>query len=311
MENNILFEKINTAYEELIQKLGSEAVKKDEPMKSHITFRVGGNADLYIKPETAEDIDFTVKCLKKNNIEFFIIGNGSNLIVQDKGIRGAVIQIYDNFSDVDVDGDVIYAKGGTLLSKVASIAMDNGLGGREFASGIPGSIGGAVYMNAGAYGGEMKDIVVSVDILDENGNILTLSKDDMDFSYRKSIICNSKKIILGCKLKLYTDEKENIKSKMSELSKQRKEKQPLEFPSAGSTFKRPEGYFAGKLISDADLKGYSIGGAQVSEKHAGFIINKGNATSKDILDLIEHCQKVVFEKFGVKLEPEVKIIGER
>ncbi|MBR6543328.1 MAG: UDP-N-acetylmuramate dehydrogenase [Anaerotignum sp.] len=296
--------------QELQTRLGEEGLKLQEPMKEHTTFRVGGPADLFLMPADAEELKDAIEILKKYEVPVMVIGNGSNLLVRDKGIRGAVIQIYNRMADITVDGDLIEAKGGALLSAVAAKAADASLTGLEFASGIPGSIGGAVVMNAGAYGGEMKDVLVSVDVLTKELEVKTIPAEELKLSYRHSIVPEAGYIVLGAKLKLTKGEDAAIRGRMAELAEQRREKQPLQYPSAGSTFKRPEGYFAGKLVQDAGLKGKTIGGAQVSEKHSGFLINIGGATAQDILDLIAFCQKEVKDQFGVTMEPEVKIVGE-
>ncbi len=296
--------------QELQKRLGEEGLKLQEMMKEHTTFRVGGPADLFLQPKDAEELKDAIGILEKYHVPVMVIGNGSNLLVRDKGIRGAVIQIYNRMADISVEEDIIVAKGGALLSAVAAKAADASLTGLEFASGIPGSIGGAVVMNAGAYGGEMKDVLVSIDVLTKDLEIKTISAEKLELGYRHSIVPEAGYIVLGAKLKLQKGQEEAIRSRMAELAEQRREKQPLRFPSAGSTFKRPEGYFAGKLVQDAGLKGKTIGGAQVSEKHSGFLINIGGATAQDILDLIAFCQKEVKEQFGVTLETEVKIVGE-
>ena len=236
-----------------------------------------------------------------------ILGNGSNVLFMDQGYDGVIIQIYSNMNSIKIEDDVIYAEAGALLSKVASFARDNELTGMEFAAGIPGTLGGAVVMNAGAYGGEMKDIIEYVDILEEDLTVKRYLCDEMEFGYRHSIVEGSK-VVLGAAIKLDKGDVESINKKMAELKEARVSKQPLEYPSAGSTFKRPEGYFAGKLIEDSGLKGYSVGGAMVSTKHSGFVINYDNATSSDVLTLISDVQNVVYDKYGVKLEPEVRII---
>ena len=280
----------------------------NEPMKLHTTFRTGGPADCFIKLENAEELKGIIEELKSKNEKYYIIGNGSNLLVSDDGIRGTVIQLGDDFSDIKVDGDTIYACSGVLLSILAKTARDNCLTGLEFASGIPGTLGGAVVMNAGAYGGEMKNVIVSVDAF-VNGEIITIPAEEMEFSYRHSICMEKEMIILGALMQLNKGNKDEISAEMEELSRKRREKQPIEYPSAGSTFKRPEGYFAGKLIMDSGLAGYSIGGAEVSEKHCGFIINKGGATSDDVFRLIKYVQSEVENKFGVVMEPEVRFMG--
>ena len=295
---------------ELQEKLGEEGLKLQEPMKEHTTFRVGGPADLFLMPKSAEELKESIEILKKYDVPMMVIGNGSNLLVRDKGIRGAVIQVYNRMAEITVDGEIIEAQGGALLSAVAAKAADASLTGLEFASGIPGSIGGAVVMNAGAYGGEMKDVLVSVDVLTKELEVKTIPAEELELGYRHSIVPEAGYIVLGAKLKLTKGEDAAIRGRMAELAEQRREKQPLQYPSAGSTFKRPEGYFAGKLVQDAGLKGKTIGGAQVSEKHSGFLINIGGATAQDILDLIAFCQKEVQAQFGVTLETEVKIVGE-
>ena len=297
-------------FEDLCNFTNERNIFVDEPMKNHTSFKTGGVADYFLQPSNSEELKNIILYLRKSNIKFFIMGNGTNLLVSDKGIRGVVIQ-FKNMNSITVDNDIIKVDCGVLLSNIAKIALENELEGFEFASGIPGSFGGAVCMNAGAYGKEMKDVILSVDVMTTLGEIKTLSLDELEFSYRNSCILKNNYIIINGCIKLKKGNYNNIKILMNELSLKRKEKQPLAYPSAGSTFKRPKGYFAGKLISDSGLKGYSIGQAQVSEKHAGFIINKGDATTDDILKLIEYCQKVVFEKFGVKLDTEVKFIGEK
>ena len=299
-----------SVFDRLIKALGEEKVVLNESMSKHCTFKVGGNASVFVTPSCDEDVVSVVKILKEENTPYFILGNGSNILVSDSGFDGVVVYMGKNMSAISVDGETITAGAGALLSKVAAVAYENSLSGFEFASGIPGSVGGAVYMNAGAYGGAMSDVVLSTRYVDEDGNIKIVEGADHKFSYRHSIF-NNGGIVLGCKMKLKPGNKDEIKSTMTELNSQRKQKQPLEFPSAGSTFKRPEGHFAGKLIQDSHLGGFSIGGAQVSDKHCGFIINTGDATCNDILSLIDHVQKVVYKKFGVSLEPEVEFLGEK
>ena len=282
----------------------------NEPMKNHTSFKVGGPADIFIEPDDSTELVKAIKDLREQGLSYYIIGNGSNLLVSDKGLRGAVIKIGEKFGSVSIDNDIITAESGVLLSTLSKMAAREGLTGMEFASGIPGSLGGAVTMNAGAYGGEMKDIVEWVELLDQDLNLKRLKNDEMKFMYRKSIIEPGKHIVLRCCIRLKKGNKDEIDSKMAELAEKRKSKQPLHLPSAGSTFKRPEGYFAGKLIEDAGLRGFTIGGAQVSTLHCGFVVNNGDAAAKDVYDLIRHVQKTVFEKFNVMLEPEVKILGE-
>lgn len=285
------------------------AIMKDEPMRNHTTFRVGGPADLLVCPNRRE-LPVILRMVKENQIPVTIIGNGSNLLVSDKGIRGLVVEIGNRMDDIDVDGNRIRAGAGALLSKVAQTAAKAELGGMEFAAGIPGSIGGAVVMNAGAYGGEIKDSIVCATVLDSDGNVKKLTKDELDLSYRHSCMMENHYCVIEAEFELCEKPEEEIRSMMAQLREKRIEKQPLEYPSAGSTFKRPEGYFAGKLIQDAGLRGYCVGDAQVSEKHCGFVINRGNATATEILQLIRDVQQKVKEEFGVMLETEVRILGE-
>ena len=280
----------------------------DEPMKLHTTFRTGGPAKKFYKVSSVEEIQTVIAQCEKENEPYMIIGNGSNLLVSDSGIDGTVIQIYDSFHKITIDGEELYAEAGALLSHLASRAKDYSLTGLEFASGIPGTLGGAVVMNAGAYGGEMKDVIVSVDVL-RNGKIETISCEDMHFSYRHSLASEEKLIVIGAKLRLKTADSSAIIERMKELGKMRSAKQPLEYPSAGSTFKRPEGYFAGKLIMDSGLAGYRVGGAMVSPKHCGFVINYDHASSTDIYRLIHDVIEKVYEQYQVKLEPEIRLIG--
>lgn len=295
---------------ELREVLGAASLKPNEPMREHTTFRVGGTADIFIRPESIKELCLSLEILHQHKTPVLVMGNGSNLLVRDKGIRGAVLQICHRAPKITVEGDILHAAGGALLSTVAAAAAEYALSGLEFASGIPGTVGGAVVMNAGAYGGEMRDVLLSVDVLTPSLEIKTVPTAELDLGYRHSNIPAKGYIVLGATLRLKAGDAAAIRSRMAELSAQRREKQPLQYPSAGSTFKRPTGYFAGKLLQDAGLKGKTVGGAQVSEKHAGFLINTGGATAQDILDLIALCQKEVKEKFGVTLEPEVKIVGE-
>ena len=284
-------------------------VKYDEPLKNHTTFQIGGKCIALIEPKKVEDIIKAIKICRENNLKFFVIGNGSNLLVPDDGYNGVIIKIKSEFSNIQVEWECLIAHSGAKLSEVYTVAYENSLTGFEFASGIPGTIGGAIFMNAGAYGGEMKDIVESVEVLDlDNYEVKELKNEELDFSYRKSIIQRKNYIVLTIKLKLKKGNKEEIKAVYEDLREKRNSKQPLNFGSAGSTFKRPEGHFASKLIEDAGLKGYHINDAWVSEKHSGFIVNKGNACYREVMELIEYVQKVVFEKFEVKLETEVRIL---
>lgn len=285
-------------------------IKYNEPMKKYTTLKVGGNADVLVIPEDVQDVVQTLKFAKENNISVTIIGNGSKLLVLDGGIRGIVIKFGSKFSNYTVEQNYITVSAGMTLPRIANIAKDNSLSGLEFASGIPGNIGGAVYMNAGAYGSEMANIVEEVTYIDENLEIKTISNEDCKFEYRKSIFKGSKNVVLSAKLKLEFGDKDEIAEKIKENNDSRKAKQPLEYPSAGSTFKRPEGYFVGKLIDDINLKGYQIGGAQISTKHSGFIVNTGEATAKDVVNLIEYIKSRVLEVYGVKLEEEIIVLGE-
>ena len=294
---------------ELENIMAGSGIFMEEPMKKHTTFRVGGPADVLVQPDETALVAILALC-RQYYVPYSFIGNGSNLLVGDKGIRGVVIEMTDPMGNIEVHGTRITAQAGAMLSKIANTAASNGLGGMEFAAGIPGSVGGAVVMNAGAYGGEMKDIIERVYVLDENGAQLELDRDALDLGYRHSCIPEKKYIVTKVVLELVPRNEAEIRSEMKELNEKRAEKQPLQYPSAGSTFKRPEGYFAGKLIMDAGLRGYQVGGAQVSEKHCGFVINKGDATAADICQLMRDVSDKVQAQFGVVLEPEVKMIGE-
>ena len=293
----------------LINITGKDNVRINEPMKNHTTFKIGGPAQYYVTPESVTQIQEVVSLCRDMNIPLHVIGNGSNILVGDDGVDGVVLALFNTFSDYEIKDNVITAQAGMSLIKLAVIALREGLTGLEFASGIPGSVGGAVYMNAGAYDGQMKDVVTSVTVLDEAGNIRILGRDELDMGYRTSTVAKHNMIVLQVIIELKAGDKEQIKDRMNQLSELRKQKQPLEYPSAGSTFKRPEGYFAGKLIADAGLKGYSIGGAAVSEKHAGFVVNMGGATAKDVVELTDYIKKRIIEQFGVTLELEIKKIG--
>ena len=294
---------------ELQNVMGGSGIFMEEPMKKHTTFRVGGPADVLVQPDETALAAILALC-RQYHVSYSFIGNGSNLLVGDKGIRGVVIEMTDPMGNIEVDGTKITAQAGAMLSKIANTAASNGLGGMEFAAGIPGSVGGAVVMNAGAYGGEMKDIIEKVYVLDENGAQLELDRDALDLGYRHSCIPEKKYIVTKVVLELVPRNEAEIRSEMKELNEKRAEKQPLQYPSAGSTFKRPEGYFAGKLIMDAGLRGYQVGGAQVSEKHCGFVINREKATAKDVTELMNEVIKRVKENSGIELEPEVKRLGE-
>ena len=295
---------------DLLAIIDRDRLLTDELMKKHTTFRVGGPADFYAMPSSIEEIKGLVAYCKDTNLPYYIVGNGSNLLVGDKGFRGLIIQVGRNLSDISVDGETVTAYAGALLSKVAQVILSNELTGFEFAAGIPGTVGGAVRMNAGAYGGEIKDILAEADVLDNEGNVLTLTNEELKLSYRSSVVSEKGYVVLKAVFKLEKGNRDDIKAVMDDLKDRRVTKQPLEFASAGSTFKRPEGYFAGKLIEDAGLRGFNVGDAEVSCKHCGFVVNKGNATAKDIVDLVDYVIKTVEDKFNVTLEPEVRRIGE-
>lgn len=301
---------MTSMYEYIESFIPGEQILFHEPMSKHTTFRVGGEAACMIYVQTEEEIRKLVSYLNQIEEDYFMLGNGSNLLVGDKGYRGIIIKFGKQMEEIQVDGERMTIKAGALLPKVAVTAKEHGLTGLEFAAGIPGSIGGAIVMNAGAYDGEMKQIVESVRIIDRNGEILTLDNDAMEFGYRTSVVKDRPYIVLEVVLRLQPGDKEAIGARMEELAALRKSKQPLEYPSAGSTFKRPEGYYAGKLIMDAGMRGYRIGGAQVSDKHCGFIVNVNKATAADIKEVIEEVQERVKKRFHVSLEPEVILLGD-
>lgn len=286
-----------------------ENIYINEPMKNHTTFRIGGPADILVKPSDIKEIKDVYMACRAENESCYIIGNGSNVLVSDDGIRGVVILMLDNYERIRVEGDIITAQAGARLSKIGAAALRTSLTGFEFACGIPGTLGGACIMNAGAYGGEMKDILLSVTAMDKNGGIREYQPHEMQLGYRTSRFLKEGLIVLEAKLQLQKGNMSEIEAYMKDLAARRREKQPLEYPSAGSTFKRPEGYFAGKLIMDAGLRGYSVGDACVSEKHCGFVVNKGAATAEDVCTLMKNVSAKVKESFGVELEPEVRIIG--
>jgi UDP-N-acetylmuramate dehydrogenase len=289
--------------------LKSENILMDEPMKNHTSFKVGGPADVLVTPESYEEVVSVIKLCNENKIPYYIIGRGSNLIVRDGGFRGLIIKL-TKLDKVTVDSEKIIVQSGVDLCKVSKIALEKVLAGFEFACGIPGTVGGAVTMNAGAYNGEISEVIYSALVIDKNGNLINLNKEQLELGYRMSAIQKYGYAVLEVTFKLVHGQFEKIKARIDDLTKKREDKQPLEYPSAGSTFKRPEGHFTGQLIEESSLKGYSIGGAQVSEKHAGFIINKQDATAMDVLNLIAHVQKVIKARYDVDLHPEVRIIGE-
>ena len=297
-------------YDKLNNVIAKDSILTDEPMSRHTTFRVGGPADFFVTPKAKEEVRDVIRICKEAGMPYYIIGNGSNLLVSDAGYRGVIVQIYKEMNEVKVEGDLVKAQAGALLSGIAAKALGAELSGFEFASGIPGTIGGACVMNAGAYGGEMKDVLESVTVLTGEGKIIELGRNELELGYRTSVIAKKGYIVLEAVLKLERGDGEKIKTYMDELKEKRVTKQPLEYPSAGSTFKRPEGYFAGKLIEDAGLRGFQVGGAQVSEKHCGFVINRDHATAADIMELMRQVQIRVKENSGVDLEPEVKRLGD-
>jgi UDP-N-acetylmuramate dehydrogenase len=289
--------------------LTAENILIDEPMKNHTSFKVGGPADALVTPESYEEVVNVIKLCNENKVPYYILGKGSNLIVRDGGFRGIIIKL-TKLDEITVEAERITVQSGVDLCKVSKIALENNLTGFEFACGIPGTVGGAVTMNAGAYNGEISQVIDSALVVDINGNLIKLNKEQLELGYRMSAIQKYNYTVMEVSFKLSYGEFEKIKARIDDLTKKREDKQPLEYPSAGSTFKRPEGYFTGQLIEESSLKGFSIGGAQVSEKHAGFIINKENATAMDILNLIAHVQQVIKARYDVELHPEVRIIGE-
>jgi UDP-N-acetylmuramate dehydrogenase len=297
-------------YKDLFKKIYNETdIKIDEKMSEHTYFKVGGPADILVTPTDVEQLRETLKICMKNSIPYYTIGNGSNILVKDGGIRGVVIKL-GKLNKLERDKNLIRVGTGALLKDVSIEAIEGSLTGFEFACGIPGSVGGAVFMNAGAYNGEIKDVIKEAEILNNKCEIIVLSKEELELGYRTSKVMKENFIVVSAVFELLPGDKEQIQDRVKVLTNKREEKQPLEYPSAGSTFKRPEGHFAGKLIEDAGLKGFTIGGAMVSEKHSGFVINKGGATAKDILAVINHVEEIVKVKFGVELHPEVRVLGE-
>ncbi len=297
-------------YHKLREILPADRILTEEPMCSHTTFRIGGAAEFFVMPGTFEEAAHTVSLCRDQDIPYYIVGNGSNLLVSDQGFRGVLIHIGKELSGIQTDGEVVTAQAGALLSVIANRALESGLTGFEFASGIPGTLGGACIMNAGAYGGEMGDVLTEFTVLTQGGELRRIPREQMEPGYRSSIAARKGYLVLEAVMRLKKGDPQEIRARMEELREKRVSKQPLEYPSAGSTFKRPEGYFAGKLIQDAGLRGLAVGGAQVSEKHCGFVVNKGGATAKDVAELMRLVAEIVEEKFGVRLEPEVKKLGE-
>lgn len=294
----------------LREAAGSDCILEQESMKKHTTFRIGGPADVFAVPDTEEKAARIISICRENHVPFYVLGNGSNLLVSDEGYRGVIVQIYKNLSGITAEGDILTVQAGAMLSVAAKRALALSLTGLEFASGIPGTVGGAVMMNAGAYGGEMKDVILSATVLEQDGTVREVSAEELEFGYRKSAVLKYGWIVLGAKFRLRPGNAEEIRARMEELKEMRVSKQPLDLPSAGSTFKRPEGYFAGKLIMDAGLRGFTVGGAQVSKKHCGFVVNTGNATAADVRRLIAEVSERVEKQFGVRLEPEIRMLGE-
>lgn len=296
--------------EKFCELLGKDKVLFEEPMSSHTTFRIGGPAEVFLMPESYEQIRSALALCREEGLPYFVLGNGSNLLVSDSGYRGVIIQMDRNMGDIELKGTEIRACAGALLSSVAAAARKASLTGFEFAGGIPGTLGGAVVMNAGAYGGEMKEVLREVTVMTKEGDIRVIPSDRLELGYRTSIIKKAGYLVLEAVISLEKGDPQAIQEKTKELASKRTEKQPLDYPSAGSTFKRPEGYFAGKLIMDSGLRGFRVGGAQVSEKHCGFVINTGGATAKDVKELMDHVIRTVKEKYNITLEPEVKFLGE-
>ena len=300
--------KMETVIAGLAGLVPEENILVNEPMKKHTTFRIGGEAACYVKIQNADQLATVQKFLQQESVPMQVLGNGSNLLFSDEGFAGVILEICDKMNGIRVEGSQLIVQAGALMSKVARVAYENGLTGFEFAAGIPGTIGGGTVMNAGAYGGELKQVISSVKMLDETGKIVELSNEEMEFGYRTSIVKKKPYIVVEVTLQLRPGKQEEILEAMEDLAFRRRDKQPLEYPSAGSTFKRPEGYFAGELIMKSGLRGYRVGGAQVSEKHCGFVINTGDATAEDVLQLMEHVKNTVKATFGVELEPEVIVI---
>ncbi|TCK93483.1 UDP-N-acetylmuramate dehydrogenase [Natranaerovirga hydrolytica] len=296
-------------YKELVTLLDKEDILLNEPMRNHTSFKIGGPVDFFLLPRNPEELAQVITLCKKESVPYCIIGNGSNLLVKDEGFRGVIIQVYKNLSQVTIEDTTVKAQAGILLSTLSKKICKAGLKGFEFASGIPGTLGGAVCMNAGAYGGEISHVIVSATVIDHDGNLISLDKEQLELGYRTSIIQKNNLIVVNAQLELVKGDVEEIQDIIKDLNNRRKEKQPLELPSAGSTFKRPTGYYAGKLIMDAGLRGYRIGDAQISQKHCGFIVNVGKASAEDVIKLIQYVQKEVKDKFQVDLETEVRIIG--
>lgn len=306
VENKAVSEEVIAALKEIV---GAENVRLSEPMREHTTFLIGGPADAYVIPHSVEEIVAVVRACRELGAPMRIVGNGSDLLISDEGLRCVVVQVLDNLAAMSVEGTALRVQAGATNEAVAALALEHGLAGFEFASGIPGTIGGAAIMNAGAYGGEFKDVAVELTCVTPEGEVVRVLREEADWSYRHSMMDKTGYVVVEALLELAEDDPSAIKERMDDLQARREEKQPLEMPSAGSTFKRPEGYFAGKLIQDSDLRGYTVGGAQVSTKHTGFVVNVGDATAADVCQLIHDVQDRVRERFGVDMEPEVRMWG--
>lgn len=297
-------------YLKLFDFLPAEKFKINEPMKEHSSFKIGGPADVMVFPEDIKDLQRIIRYCRHKGIAYFVFGLGSNILVRDKGIRGVVIKIGDRLKKLSIHDDMIYAEAGVELAELSRAAAEHALGGLEFAEGIPGSLGGAVVMNAGAYGGEMKDILKEVKAITPEGELLNFKPEEMKFTYRGSVFQEEELIIVSALMQLQRGKAKDIRNRMQEFAKRRREKQPLEYPSAGSTFRRPPGHFVGPMIEEMGLKGYKVGGAEVSRKHAGFIINSSDASAEEVLELIAIIQAKVKEQYGIELKTEIKVIGE-
>lgn len=301
---------MNDINQKLKAILPEENIVRNEPLAKHTTFKIGGPAEYFVTPENEDQLKLVIKVCKESNIPYYIIGKGSNLLVGDKGYKGVIIQIYKNFDWIKIDKNIVTAGAGVMLSRLATQAAEHNLAGLQGECGIPGTLGGAVTMNAGAYGYEIKDYIISATVLNQEGEIFTLNKEELQLSYRTSIVQKNSYIVIEAVFELPYGNKEDILAEITEFNRKRVEKQPLEYPSAGSTFKRPVGYFAGKLIMDSGLAGYRVGDIMISMKHCGFVVNVGNGTASEVRQLIEDVQHIIYEKHQVMLEPEVRIIGE-
>jgi UDP-N-acetylmuramate dehydrogenase len=301
---------LNDINQKLKAILSERNIVRNEPLAKHTTFKIGGPAEYFVTPENKDQLKLVIQVCKESNIPYYIIGKGSNLLVGDKGYKGVIIQIYKNFKNIEFDNNIVTAGAGVMLSRLAREAAEHNLAGLQGESGIPGTLGGAVAMNAGAYGYEIRDYILSATVLNPEGELITLNKEELELGYRTSIVQKNSYIVVEAAFELPIGEKETILAEIAEFDRKRAEKQPLEYPSAGSTFKRPEGYFAGKLIMDAGLRGYRVGDIMVSEKHCGFVVNVGNGTASEVRQLINDVQRIIYEKNQVKLEPEVRFLGE-